>query len=90
MIKETHINDDPIFMVFQVVQNYKKRGISTILLTIDQIEDILEAASYSINDPLMIDCLNSARYTENTHSNLRISTQKKFDKNKKKLLKKSK
>ena len=90
MIKETHIDDDPIFKVFQVVQNYKKRGISTILLTISQIEDILEAASYSINDPLMIDYLNSARYTDNTPSNLRISTQKNFDENKKKLVKKSK
>tara|TARA_Y100000310_G_scaffold345486_1_gene465544 strand:- start:3156 stop:3371 length:216 start_codon:yes stop_codon:yes gene_type:complete len=69
MIKEKEKVSDTIFDVLQVVQNYKKRGISTILLTIPQIEELLDAAGYQTDD-------------------LCIQTQKNFDKNKKKLIKK--
>lgn len=69
MIKEKEKVSDTISDVLQVVQNYKKRGISTILLTIPQIEELLDAAGYQTDD-------------------LCIQTQKNFDKNKKKLIKK--
>jgi len=35
-----------IYEVSKVVKNYKKRGIATILLTIPQIEELLEAADH--------------------------------------------
>lgn len=50
MIKEKEKVSDTIFDVLQVVQNYKKRGISTILLTIPQIEELLDAAGYQTDD----------------------------------------
>jgi hypothetical protein len=95
MIKEKEKVTDPIQEVFEVVQNYKKRGFATILLTIPQLEDILETAGYSASDPLMIDYLaKSARGAENKTPNLRaeseIKTQKNLDKNMKKLVKKGK
>ena len=79
MIKKTKKVADPIQDIFEVVQNYKKRGHHTILLTIQQIEDVLDAAGYRADDPLMIDY---------TTSHKRITTQENFDKNKKNITKK--
>ena len=91
MVEKKEKVSDPIQEVFEEVQNFKKRGIATILLTIPQIEEILDAAGYSATDPIMIDYLaKSAHETENKGSNLRMKTQENLDKNKKKLFKKGK
>tara|TARA_R110000744_G_scaffold295233_4_gene405324 strand:- start:1023 stop:1310 length:288 start_codon:yes stop_codon:yes gene_type:complete len=93
MIKKTDKVHDPIFDIFQVVQDYKKRGINTILLTIPQIDDLLDYAGYRASDPMMIHFLENgvtevynkdSNHTPNTH----IKTQQNFDKNKNKVTKK--
>ena len=96
MIKKLNEINDPIFDIFMVVQNYKKRGISTILLTIKEIDDLLDYAGYRVDDPMMtmyLKSLNSASEAENTDPNLRaelvIKTQKKLNEKKKKMTQKS-